>query len=77
MTATALSTNDDAPLRAELDSNVVEQLDEETLTALLLARFRSFVAHGRHATDALLAAVDHPLAEPGDDDRKDARHAAA
>jgi hypothetical protein len=40
-----------------LTESVVEALDEETLVSLLVARFRSFVARGDEAFDALRFAV--------------------
>jgi hypothetical protein len=42
-----------------LTETVVEALDEDTLVSLLQARFRSFVACGYGAVDALLLAVGY------------------
>jgi hypothetical protein len=39
---------------------MIEQLDEQTVTALLVARFRAFVGNGYSANEALLAAVGSP-----------------
>jgi len=44
----------DAPL-----STLIAGLDEQTLIALLVARFRSFVGLGYPESDALLAAVGY------------------
>ncbi len=65
MTAVAAARYDgllaiDEPLTATL----VETLDEDTLVSLLLARFRSLVACGYEAVDALLLAVGHADADP-------------
>lgn len=61
MTAVATARHDSLlALDEPLIETLVEELDEDTLVSLLLARFRSFVACGYGAADALLLAVDHP-----------------
>lgn len=42
---------------SSLSQTLIEQLDEQTLTALLVARFRAFVGDGYSVNEALLAAV--------------------
>ncbi len=61
MTTTAATILDELqPAVTPLDEAMIEQLDEQTLTALLVARFRAFVGNGYQATEALLAAVGSP-----------------
>jgi hypothetical protein len=59
MTAVAAAHYDDLHPDLALTETVVETLDEERLVSLLQARFRSFVACGYGAVDALLLAVGY------------------
>jgi len=54
------SIDEPQPVASPLTQAMIEQLDEQTLTALLVARFRAFVGSGYQASDALLAAVGSP-----------------
>lgn len=64
MTAVAATRYDDLlALDETLTETLVEALDEETLVSLLLARFRSFIAGGYGAVDALLLSVGYAEAD--------------
>lgn len=57
MTSTARSFDEPEPAASSLTPAMIEQLDEQTLTALLVTRFRAFVGDGYPVYEALLAAV--------------------
>jgi len=57
MTSTASSFDEPQPAAPTLTQAMIEHLDEQTLTALLVARFRAFVGVGYPVNEALLAAV--------------------
>lgn len=60
MTAIAYQLDEPTPVSGSLLPAMIEQLDEQTVTALLVARFRAFVGNGYSASEALLAAVGSP-----------------
>jgi hypothetical protein len=60
MTAVAAAHYADLSPDLALTEPVVEALDDEALVSLLQARFRSFVACGYGAVEALLLAVGYP-----------------
>jgi hypothetical protein len=60
MTSTAYQLDEITPAPSPLTQAMIEQLDEQTVTALLVARFRAFVGNGYPVNEALLAAVGSP-----------------
>jgi hypothetical protein len=60
MTSTAYQLDEITPPAGTLTQAMIEQLDEQTVTALLVARFRAFVGNGYPVNEALLAAVGSP-----------------
>jgi hypothetical protein len=57
MTSTASSFDEPQPAAPSLTRAMIEQLDEQTVTELLVARFRAFIGNGYSVNEALLAAV--------------------
>jgi hypothetical protein len=57
MTSTASSYDEPYRSPTSLTQAMIEQLDEQTITELLVARFRAFVGNGYPVNEALLAAV--------------------
>ena len=60
MTSTAYQIDEITPGAGSLSQAMIEQLDEQTVTALLVARFRAFIGNGYPVNEALLAAVGSP-----------------
>ncbi len=57
MTSTATLFDEPQPAATSLTQAMIEHLDEQTLTALLVTRFRAFIGDGYPVNEALLAAV--------------------
>ena len=60
MTSTAYQLDEPTTVASALSHSMIEQLDEQTVTALLVARVRAFVGNGYPVNEALLAAVGSP-----------------